>query len=446
MKRYYIQTFGCQMNVRDSELAAGLLEKDGYRLTDNPADADLVLVNTCTVREKAEQKAHSFIGRIGRFKAKRPGLILGVMGCLAQQWGREFFNRSPYIDFVCGTHALDRIPDMAREVRAGKKHPADTAFRDYPASLAVHSPPHPGEIASYVNIMQGCDNFCAYCIVPYVRGRERSRPSDDIIDEVARLAEAGVKEVTLLGQNVNSYGTGLEEAVNFPLLLKRLGTVQGIERIRFTTSHPKDISEELMDAFLEIDSLCDYLHLPFQAGSNRVLKRMNRGYTAEEYLEKIDGLRSRVPSLSLSTDIIVGFPGESGEDFQKTIDLIEKVRFDNAFSFKYSDRPGTAAAGYDGKIDEAEKSRRLTHLQKLQAGHTREKNKALEGTVQEVLVEGPSKGGFSDVTGRTRRNKVVNFQGDAALFGKTVLVKITHGFAHSLRGEMVQGGDVESCS
>ncbi|MDD5476088.1 MAG: tRNA (N6-isopentenyl adenosine(37)-C2)-methylthiotransferase MiaB [Syntrophales bacterium] len=440
MKYCYIHTFGCQMNVRDSQQVADLMEKEGYLVTDDLKAADLVIVNTCSVREKAEQKAHSLIGRVRRLKAAKPELVVGVMGCLAQQWGKRFFDRSPHLDFVCGTHSSDRIPDMVRKVRENGGNLEDTVLREHPGSFNLRVPSSPGSVAAYVTIRQGRDNYCAYCIVPFVRGREKSRLPGDIVDEVAGLAVRGVKEVTLLGQNVNSYGNTLDNKVDFPALLKLVGAVEGIERVRFTTSHPKDLSESLMDSFVEIDALCEHIHLPLQSGSDYILKRMKRVYTSEEYLEKIRGLRRRVPSISITTDIIVGFPGESDSDFEKTIDLMEKVRFDNAFSFKYSHRPGTAAESYDGEVEESVKSRRLAILQKLQAEHTLEKNRAMEGGEQEVLVEGISKGSRDDVSGRTRSNKIVNFSGESILAGRLVPVKIVRGYAHSLRGEMLQGG------
>lgn len=433
------------MNVHDSELVGGLLEREGYRPAEDIADADVVIINTCTVRVKAEEKAHSLIGRLRALKRARPGITVGVMGCLAQQWGEEFFSKFPHLDFVCGTHALDVIPGMVLRLSHGERRLSETAFRQYPGSLSSWCVPRSPGPTAYVNIMQGCDNFCAYCIVPYVRGRERSRPPGDVIEEVKALAAGGVKEVTLLGQNVNSYGKGLTEKTDFPDLLKRVSAVRGIERIRFTTSHPRDLSESLMNAFVEIDALCEHIHLPFQAGSDSVLRRMRRGYTAEGYLRKIDELRRRVPDISLSTDIIVGFPGERDEDFEKTIDLMGKVRFDNSFSFKYSDRSGTVAASFGDKVDEAVKSERLVFLQSLQRKHTLEKNRQREGMIEEVLVEGPSKGGSEDVTGRTRGNRIVNFRGDDCLRGKTVLVNITRGYAHSLRGEMVQRGEIPLC-
>lgn len=436
-KLCYLHTFGCQMNVRDSEQAAILMEEAGYRVTEDLRAADVIIVNTCSVRAKAEQKAHSLIGRVRRLKADKPSLVVGVMGCLAQQWGARFFARSPHLDFVCGTHATDSIPAMVQAVRDGCGRQEDTAFRDQPGSLSIRTHHGAGALSSFVTIMQGCDNFCAYCIVPHVRGREQSRSPGDILEEVTGLSAAGIKEVTLLGQNVNSYGKGLKEPAAFPSLLARVAAIDGIERIRFTTSHPKDLSDDLVAAFADIEPLCEHIHLPFQSGSTEVLRRMKRGYTAEQYTERIQALRRRVPSISITTDIIVGFPGETDRDFEKTIDLMEKVRFDGAFSFKYSDRPGTAAERYDGAVEEAVKTERLALLQKLQARHTLEKNRALEGSVEEVLVEGASKGSPLDMTGRIRSNRIVNFRGDGSLRGQTVPVKILRGHAHSLRGEMI---------
>ena len=438
-KYYYIHTFGCQMNVSDSEKVAFLLEQKGYRRTEDMGKADIVIVNTCSVREKAEQKAHSLLGRLRQTKTVKPHLVTGVVGCLAQQWGARYFKKMPHLDFVCGTHNIDKIPAMIEAVIKGGRKVEETRFYAHVPSLDLCVPSTDGRLSAFVTIMQGCNNFCSYCIVPYVRGREESRPSRDIVREISALARQGVKEITLLGQNVNSYGSTLTEAVDFSTLLKMVSAIEGIERIRFTTSHPKDFSEALIDSFVSIDKVCEHIHLPVQSGSNEVLKRMGRGYTIEEYVGKLEHLMSVCPSISITTDIIVGFPGETDEYFQKTIDLMKKVRFDNIFSFKYSDRLGVAAAGFDGKVPETIKAQRLQILQALQSSITLEKNRAQEGKIESVLVEGTSKGCPSDVTGRTRGNRIVNFTGSSFLVGTTVPVRIAEGYAHSLRGRTLSG-------
>jgi tRNA-2-methylthio-N6-dimethylallyladenosine synthase len=434
----YIETFGCQMNVHDSEQMAALLEKEGYLLTQDSAAADLILLNTCSIRDKAEQKAFSELGRLVKLKEKNPGLLVGFGGCLAQHLKEGVYKREKAVDFVFGTHHICRLPEILTAVTTGKKRAVETCFFSEIQSLGVFAPPAPGALSAFVSIMQGCDNYCSYCVVPYLRGPEMSRPPEEILAEIRRLACCGVKEVTLLGQNVNSYGKNLAAGCNFVSLIKAIQDVEGIERIRFTTSHPKDLSDDLIDCFGSLSKLCGHIHLPVQSGSNRILGRMNRGYTVEEYGAKVARLRAVCPSISITSDIIVGFPGETAKDYQETIDMMEKIRFDSLFSFKYSERKGTAARTFKDPVPEAEKRRRLKELQALQDGHTQEKNWALEGSVQEVLVEGPSKNSDLEMTGRTRSWKIVNFKGGRELVGKKVNVLITRGFLHSLRGRMTE--------
>jgi len=441
-KRCHIRTFGCQMNVHDSEQMMELLEKEGYEETDDIRGADLIIVNTCSVREKAEQKIHSFLGRVRKDKTRNPDLIIGITGCVAQQWGRKFLDKVHHLDFVLGTHNIHRLPQIVSEVERSRSRIAETTFHKCVQSLGILTLPKKGEVNAFITIMQGCNNFCTYCIVPYLRGREESRESGDILDEIRALAAHGVREVTLLGQNVNSYGNTLKNGADFPTLLAMINEVEGIERIRFTTSHPKDLSDGLVDCFASLDKVCEHIHLPIQSGSDSVLKRMGRGYTSGEYLEKVEKLRARCPDISITTDIIVGFPGESDEDFQKTIDLMGKVRFDNLFSFKYSDRPGIASAGYDGKVVEDVKRERLAVLQKLQESYTLEKNRALVGKEEELLIEGASKNNEDEVKGRTRTNRIVNLPGENSMKGKTVPVKIVKAYMHSLRGEPLSGKEV----
>ncbi len=436
-KRVYIETYGCQMNEHDSEQILRLLERTGYQETKEVQEADLILINTCSVREKPEQKVYSALGRFKKLKEKR-GTIIGVAGCVAQQEGERLFDRIPFLDLVIGTHALPQIPQLLESVERTGEKVCQREFDSDGKHLEPLLPQGPSSsVKSYVTIMQGCNHFCSYCIVPYVRGEERSRPSGEIVDEVRHLAERGVKEICLLGQNVNSYGRGLKEEIRFPELLSRLNEIDGIERIRFTTSHPKDLSEELIQTFGTLKKLCEHIHLPFQSGSNPILKAMNRGYTRETYLEKILRLKEVCPAIAITADVMVGFPGEGEKDFEETLDLIEQVQFDDLFSFKYSPRKGTRAAEMDHQIDDQTKQRRLSHLQKIQKEITRKKNQALEGCIEEVLVEGYSKQDQQDVTGRTRTNKVVNLRGDIRLAGSLVQTRITHAFAHSLRGELL---------
>ncbi len=434
---FYIHTFGCQMNVHDSEQMAQILGEAGYVKTSEADRADIIIINTCSVREKAAQKVYSHLGRLKKLKQKNPGLIMGVAGCLAQEQGAGFFRKAPCLDLVIGTHNIHRLVKAIEEIKDRRSQIVDTSFHRSVRSLGIRTLPAPGSVSAFVTIMQGCNNFCSYCIVPYVRGREESRQSADIIEEISFLAKNGIREVTLLGQNVNSYGTTLPGDIDFPVLLGMINGVDGIDRIRFTTSHPKDLSGDLVACFDDLDKVCEHIHLPVQSGSDYVLKKMKRGYTLGEYLEKVGMLRDASPDISITSDMIVGFPGEKESDFQKTIDLMKKVRFDNTFSFRYCDRHGTASEGYDGKVEETVKQERLSRLQSLQERHSLEKNRYLEGRVEDVLVEGVSKNDDADVTGRTRGNKIVNFAGDTDLIGKTVRVKIVRAHIHSLRGEVL---------
>jgi tRNA-2-methylthio-N6-dimethylallyladenosine synthase len=443
-KRVYIETYGCQMNEHDTERILRLLESSNYLETKDAQEADLILINTCSVREKPEHKVYSALGRYKWLKEKR-GAIIGVAGCVAQQEGDRLLDRVPYLDMVIGTHAIPMLPQLLQKIEFFGQRICETGFDpegNYLKTILPQKPPVVGSIRldkvkSYVTIMQGCDHFCSYCIVPYVRGREKSRSSREIIEEVRHLAEMGVKEIFLLGQNVNSYGKGLEEEINFSKLLRRINEIEGLQRIRFTTSHPKDLSEELIQAFSKLPKLCEHIHLPFQSGSDKILKAMHRGYTKDSYLEKIDRLKEVCPFIAVTSDVIVGFPGEEEKDFEETLDLIRKVRFDDLFSFKYSPRKGTRAAQFTDKVEEKVKQERLSILQEIQKEITLRKNQELEGRVEEVLVEGISKQSAQDVAGRTRSNKIVNFEGDLELVGKLVPVQITKAYPHSLRGEIV---------
>ncbi|MBW1971806.1 MAG: tRNA (N6-isopentenyl adenosine(37)-C2)-methylthiotransferase MiaB [Deltaproteobacteria bacterium] len=437
-KKVYIKTFGCQMNEYDTLRIFSILRRMRYEKVVEPADADLILLNSCSVRQKAEQKLYSLIGRLARFKKKKKRLIIGVGGCVGQQEGSLMFNKSPYIDFVFGPHTIDKIPELLKEVEENHKKKAFILDKSDPSCLEITPFPELIEgIKAYVTIMQGCDNFCSYCIVPYVRGREVSRPSKLIIKQIKELVEKGIKEVILLGQNVNSYGLKDNNELTFPQLLYKVNNIEGLKRIRFITSHPKDLSEDLIMAFKDLEKLCEHIHLPFQSGSNRILKLMNRGYTREEYLDKIERLKELKPDISFSADVIVGFPGESEEDFSQTLDLIQRVQFDQLYSFQYSPRKGTKAALLPDEVDPQTKNKRLQILQAMQRKISIQKNIEKEGKVVEVLVEGRSKNDINELTGRTRGNKIVNFPGKIEWIGSIKKVKITKGYANSLRGVLV---------
>lgn len=436
-KHIFIQTFGCQMNVHDSEKIVALMDKSGYKCCDDVRKADLIIVNTCSIREKAAQKIYSQLGRFKQLKRKNPHLILGVGGCLAQQWGSQFIERIPFLDLVFGTHNIHLLPELVAKVEKTRTPVVQTEFQESVKSLNIPVLSNHGKTSAYITIMQGCNNFCSYCVVPYLRGREESRPFREIVNEAKTLAYSGIKEITLLGQNVNSYGAGNGNEHDFADLLQEIGKISGIERIRFTTSHPKDLSDRLIHCFSETGKLCEHIHLPVQAGSDRILKMMNRCYTINDYFEKIDKLRSVCPEISITSDIIVGFPGETDRDFQATIDMMKKIRFDNIFSFNYSEREGTGAAKLGDTVSKFVKRERLQLVQSLQEEHTLEKHRALVGNVEEVLVAGVSKNSREDITGRTRTNKIVNFKGNHGIIGKTVRVRITNVYLHSLRGELV---------
>jgi tRNA-2-methylthio-N6-dimethylallyladenosine synthase len=426
-KFVYLQTFGCQMNVHDSEKMLSILAENDYRSTEDMHRADIILLNTCSVRAKPEHKVYSVLGRLKKLKEKNHHLVIGVGGCVAQQEGERLLDRIDHLDLVFGTHNLHRLPDLISDVQASRRPKCAVEFYDEVKSLDIFPTPSDGEkVKSYVTIMQGCDNFCSFCIVPYVRGREKSRPSENILGEVEALSKRGVREVTLLGQNVNSYGKDLFRGLTFPQLLAHINEIQGLWRIRFTTSHPKDISEELIMAFEKLEKVCKHIHLPFQSGSDKILERMSRGYTRKQYME-----------IGETADVMVGFPGEDEGDFHETLDLIQRVQFDNLFSVKYSPRKGTKAALFPDQIDEFTQSGRLEVLQELQKRITLKRNRALQGRYEEILVEGASKGAKEEMTGRTSSNKVVNFKGSRDLIGQLVTVRIEEGYANSLKGKII---------
>ena len=434
----YVRTFGCQMNEYDSLRVQRLLANLGYVPVNDIDQADVIFLNTCSVRGKAEHKVHSFLGSLRRLKDTKPHLKIIAGGCVAQQLGEKLLDRFDHLDMVIGTRAVNSVGQMLQQVQESGGRLAclpdeESGAPDFDGRKIM---PHRG-ITAPVTIMQGCNNYCAYCIVPYVRGPERSRRADEILEEIRLLDESGVREVLLLGQNVNSYGKGLDENITFVDLLRRIGMETAIARIRFTTSHPKDLTDELMCCFAEVDSLCKHLHLPVQAGSDRVLARMNRGYTAAGYLEKIKRLRQICPEISLTSDIIVGFPGETEQDFKKTMQLLDEVRFDNLFSFRYSDRPNTRAATFADKVDPEVAARRLLELQSYQADITLDKNLAEVGSMRLVLVEGPSRASNGQMTGRTTQNRIVNFQAPLSSIGQIVGVKIAFAYSNSLRGDII---------
>ncbi len=434
----YIETFGCQMNERDSEIMAQLLAGRAYRQTSDLKAADVVVVNTCSIRGKAEQKAYSLLGRLRRLKANKPSLVVAVTGCVAQQEGQGLIDRMPHVDLVVGPQHIYRLPELVAEAAAG--HRVAVAQSD-----AFVIPPFLPDLASgssykrFVTIMQGCNNFCTYCVVPYTRGREVSRGFGDIIAEVEHLARHGIREITLIGQNVNSYGLDQprEARRTFPELLRAVAEVEELRRVRFTTSNPKDLSDELMACFAELPKLCSHFHLPVQSGANAVLKRMNRRYTIETYLDRVAGLRRARPEVALTTDIIVGFPGETDADFAATMELIETVRYHSAFSFKYSDRPHAKSAAFPDKVAEEVKGERLTVLQARQQEITEERNREYEGTVLEVMVESEAANRDGQWAARASSNHVVNFTGPGPYTpGQLVSVHIDEACAHSLRGRI----------
>lgn len=436
MKSFHIITFGCQMNEHDSERMTGMLETHGCSSTSDAMAADMVILNTCSIREKAEQKFFSELGRLKKLKDENPGLVIAVAGCIAQQEGRNILSRAPYVDMIFGPSDIARLPDMVRLKRSSSAPVIDTSGdTDYHRKIMPAT--RADKLKAWVSIMYGCDNFCTYCVVPYLRGRERSRTPEDIVNEVRELAQQGYREVTFLGQNVNSYGKGLEGGADFPDLLRRVNDGTDIQRIRFVTSHPRDLSDGLMAAVRDLPKVCESLHLPVQSGSDNILTSMNRKYTRGGYLDKVGKLRHAVPDISLTSDIIVGFPGESEQDFQMTLSLIEAVDFDGLFAFKYSKRPGTPALKLSGHLPEQVKEDRLARVLALQKTLGARKNKKYIGTIQEILLDGCSKKGGT-LSGRTRSNKTVNVEAPAARIGSFLRVRITSAGESSLGGQVCE--------
>ncbi|WP_405223680.1 tRNA (N6-isopentenyl adenosine(37)-C2)-methylthiotransferase MiaB [Lentisalinibacter sediminis] len=437
--RLYISTYGCQMNEYDSDKMADVLrESHGLALTDDPSEADVLLVNTCSIREKAQEKTFSEIGRWKRLKAERPELVIGVGGCVASQEGDAVIRRAPYVDMVFGPQTLHRLPDMLERVRRSGEPVVDVSFPEIEKFDRLPEPRAEGPTA-FVSVMEGCSKYCSFCVVPYTRGEEISRPFDDVIVEVAQLADKGVREVNLLGQNVNAYRGAMHDGTTADLatLIHYVAAVEGIERIRFTTSHPVEFTDSLIRAYAEVPKLASYLHLPVQSGSDRVLALMKRGHTALEYRQKIRRLREARPGISVSSDFIVGFPGETDADFEATMRLIADVGFDQSFSFIYSARPGTPAASLPDEVTAEEKKRRLALLQARINQQAAAISEAMVGTTQRVLVERRARRHSGQVAGRTENMRWVNFDGDDSLIGRFVDLQITEAMPNSLRGRVV---------
>ena len=441
-KKLYVKSYGCQMNVYDaSKMADVLAVYEGTELVSSPEEADIVLFNTCSVREKAQEKVFSDLGRVRLLKAAKPEMLVGVGGCVASQEGADILARAPVVDLVFGPQTLHRLPALIRERRRSGKPQVDISFPEI--EKFDHLPPAKVEgVSAFVSIMEGCSKYCSFCVVPYTRGEEVSRPLEDVLGEVAELAAQGVREITLLGQNVNAWdGPTPEELLapggrpDFSLLLELVAQIPGILRIRYTTSHPREFSPRLIAAHAAIAKLANHVHLPVQAGSDRVLNAMKRGYTALEFKSIVRRLRKACPGISVSSDFIVGFPGETERDFEETLQLVRDLDIDQSFSFVYSPRPGTPAADLEDPVDRATKLQWLGRLQRLLDEQGRRASEAMVGTLQHVLVEGASKRDPSESTGRTSNHRIVNFPGSAEWVGSMVPVRITQAFAHSLRGE-----------
>lgn len=439
-QKLHITTWGCQMNEYDSSKMADLLNSThGFELTENPEDADVLLLNTCSIREKAQEKVFSQLGRWKTWKNTKPNLIIGVGGCVASQEGEHIRQRAPFVDIVFGPQTLHRLPEMINQIRGGKSSIVDISFPEIEKFDRLPEPKAEGPTA-FVSIMEGCNKYCSFCVVPYTRGEEVSRPVDDVLFEIAQLAAQGVREVNLLGQNVNAYrGETFDGGIcTFAELLRLVAAIDGIDRLRFTTSHPIEFTDDIIEVYRDTPELVSFLHLPIQSGSDRVLTMMKRNHTALEYKAIIRKLREARPDIQISSDFIVGFPGETAKDFEDTMKIIEQVNFDMSFSFIYSARPGTPAADLPDDVSEDEKKDRLYRLQQRINHQAMQFSRSMLGTEQRILVEGPSKKDLMELTGRTETNRIVNFQGSPDMIGKFVDVKITDVYTNSLRGEVVR--------
>ncbi len=435
--KYFIITYGCQMNVHDSEKLAGMLEEMGFYQASRIEDADVILLNTCIIRENAELKLFGKVGSLKKLKKEKPEIIIGVGGCMMQsaEAVRRLYEKYTHVDLIFGTYNIHHLPDLIKRIREEKGRVIE--IWDEEEGLIPDLPAQrEDDHKAWVSIIQGCNNFCTYCIVPYVRGRERSRAPEDILHEVEKLVKEGIKEITLLGQNVNSYGKDLKQMVDFADLLKEINSVEGLYRIRYMTSHPRDFSDKLIKAVRDYKKVCEHFHLPIQSGSSRILKEMNRGYNKESYLELIRKIKKSLPDAAITTDFIVGFPGETGKDFLETIDVVKQVRFDMAFTFIYSPRTGTPAAKMEDQIPEETKKERLERLMGLQNQISLEKNQKMLGEVVEVLVDGKSKNDLKMYSGRDRKNKLVIFPSKKNIKGELVKVKIERVQSFTLFGEL----------
>ncbi|MCC6713025.1 MAG: tRNA (N6-isopentenyl adenosine(37)-C2)-methylthiotransferase MiaB [Candidatus Dadabacteria bacterium] len=430
-KLVYIETYGCQMNEYDSDRIRNAV---GGMPVDTPEEADIVIVNTCAIRDKADQKAFSGLGKYKHLKARKPDMILGVAGCVAQLYGDRLLQKIPHLDFVLGPRAIPRLPDLISRIEQAKERPVETSY-DVEELFEVEPYHREGKVTAFVSVQQGCNKKCSYCIVPYVRGDEVNRPLPEILREAENLVGKGVREITFVGQTVNSW---TENGRKFGDLLRAAADIDGLERIRFTTSYPRDITKRMIDAMKDVDKVCRHIHLPVQSGSNRVLALMKRTYTREWFSDTVKRLKDAVPDLAISTDIIVGYPGETDRDFEDTMDLMREVEFESSFSFKFSPRPGTPAAGLpkEETVPDETAGARLMELQAFQKEVTLRKNVERVGKTEEVLVEGPSKHGPESVSGRTSHNRIANFKGPASLVGSVVRVRVSEGLSNSIRGEL----------
>ncbi|MCZ6527720.1 MAG: tRNA (N6-isopentenyl adenosine(37)-C2)-methylthiotransferase MiaB, partial [Candidatus Dadabacteria bacterium] len=431
-KQLYIETYGCQMNEYDSDRIKNALDAEP---TDDPKSADIIIINTCAIREKADHKAFSSLGKFKSLKANNPDKIIGIAGCVAQLYGDKLLKKMPHIDFVIGPRAIPKLPDIISKIEREKRRTVETSY-DIEELFEIEPYHREGKVTAYVSVQQGCNKRCTYCIVPHVRGNEVNRPLKDILRETTNLVNKGVREITFIGQTVNSWK---ENGNKFGDLIRAAGDVENLERIRFTTSYPRDITKRMIDAMKDVPQVCHHLHLPVQSGSDKVLSRMKRTYTRRWYTDTISRLKDAVPDLTVSTDIIIGFPGETSQDFEETMSLMKEVEFESAYSFKFSPRPGTPAAEYAEEeiVEPSIASARLSELQAFQKDITSRKNLSRVGHVEEVLVEGESRNDPNFISGRTNHNRILNFKGTKDLLGKTVKVKVTEGLLNSLRGELV---------
>jgi tRNA-2-methylthio-N6-dimethylallyladenosine synthase len=444
MAKLHLITYGCQMNEYDSERVAGLLREQRYELVSDEREADLIIVNTCAIREKAEDKVFSKLGELRALKTANPGLVIGVMGCMAQLHQEGIQRRAPGVDLVFGSPAIARVADLVDRVRRERRPLLDTS--EGPLVKITARPPAPARLRAFVTVMEGCEKHCTFCVVPRTRGRERSHPPETILAEIRSLVAEGCREVTLLGQTVNAYGRDLAPATDLAELFERVDAVPSIERIRFTTSNPYNLTPRLIRALRDVPKVCEWFHLPLQSGSNRILERMNRGYTRERYLELVDEIRAAVPEMAMSTDLIVGFPGETETDFEQTLELVERVAYDNVFVFRYSRRPGTPAATMPDQIPEDVKASRNARLLVVVNRVAAERQRRLTGRTLEVLVDGTSKKNAGELTGRTRCNRVVNFDGQGRVaVGDLAWVRVDEAMPHSLRGALATRGEEAAC-